>query len=75
MLAVFLLDAFWELSSERQFGFGLGPIPWSSIVAYAEFVGLDREAFFIFLRIIREMDEAYVEWNNKSNKKSDSKSF
>jgi hypothetical protein len=53
-------SAFWELSTERQIGMGMGPIPWSKIRSYfAEdgFCGGDLEWA---TALIRKMDNAYT---------------
>jgi hypothetical protein len=54
------LDGFWELSSCRDFGMGVGPIPWDKIVQYARWVKLEPDLEVLFVRIIRELDEVYL---------------
>ena len=44
---------------------GLSPIPWDKIVHYAEFYQLDCDIVEAFIDIIREMDGAYMEWQNE----------
>ena len=56
----FYLHAFWELSSCRDFGQYLGPIPWDKIVLYGERKGLDAGMIDVLELVIREMDEAYL---------------
>ena len=60
-------SAFTELSTERQVGMGVGPIPHSAIVAYAERMGWgdDLDAF---LACVREMDRTYLEWSAQDPK-------
>ena len=58
----FYMRAFWELSSERQFGQAIGPIPWSKIVSYGERQGLDNTMLKVFEHVIRELDEQYLRW-------------
>lgn len=66
----FYLRAFWDLSTERDMGMGLGPIPWSSIVAYGERAGLDDvDLVDAFVRIIREMDVGWLKWQEAQAKK------
>ena len=65
----FYLRAFWELSSERQFGHAIGPIPWSKIVEFGERAGLDYAMGQVFVRVIRELDEAYLEWQRTQQKR------
>jgi hypothetical protein len=56
------------LSSERQIGMGVGPIPRSAIMAYAaefDIVGDDRDVFY---RMLRTMDGHYLSQVNSSSK-------
>ena len=45
-----------------------GQIPWHYIVDYAGFYGLDEEVTRIFVRVIRAMDIAYLQWVAKRPK-------
>jgi len=56
------MRGFWELSSERQFGHCIGPIPWSKILEYGSWRGLDDAMLAVFEHVIRELDEAYLKW-------------
>lgn len=59
----FVLTAFYNLSSCRQFGEGVpGPIPWDKVVQYASRAGLDEENTETLVFIMREMDAAYLKW-------------
>ena len=58
----FYIGAFWELSSCRQFGNVLGPIPWHRIVQYADRVRLEPDVHSIFVDVIRRLDETYMAW-------------
>ena len=58
----FYLRAFENLSSERQFGDALGPIPWSKIVLYGDRKHLDDAMVDVFVYVIRELDTAYLKW-------------
>ena len=60
----FYLRAFWDLSTEREVGFGVGPIPWSKIVEYGELEGLDLDVMRSFVRVVREMDTGYLKWQS-----------
>ena len=54
-------SAFFLLSTERQIGMGIGPIPWSSIDAYARRFGVgNRDAFEDFTALVVAMDVAYL---------------
>ena len=55
----FYWAAFWELSSERSFGFGIGPIPHSAIRLYADANGVRGDFMETFIGIIRRMDGEY----------------
>lgn len=62
--------AFNELSTCRNIGLAVGPIPWTAIRQYAEFMGLDDLQFENFNFLIRSMDRAYMEWNTARAKKA-----
>lgn len=56
-----ILDAFFELSTDRQLGFSEGPIPFTAIDAYARRAGVDGPDEFMQLRrLIRALDHAYL---------------
>lgn len=62
----FAYAAFQELSTTRQMGFGLGPIPWTAINDYAWRYGIVATDHFDHLvTFVRAMDEA---WLGKSSK-------
>lgn len=57
------VDIYWtayhELQSDRHQGMALGPIPWSSIVRWAELNGLgDVHDISVLTRYIRAMESA-----------------
>jgi hypothetical protein len=54
--------AFDELSSCRDTGMGLGPIPLTAILAYSDAYSLDFE---FLTRIIRPLDERFLHYYNK----------
>lgn len=62
-----VLDAFWELSTERQMGMSIGPIPLSQAHAAADRLGLDNENHGAFIHAIREMDRLYLKHVNKKS--------
>lgn len=64
----FYWEAFHELSTERQIGMGLGPIPRSCIMAYAAEQDLLGDAAEHFLDIIRRVDVEYLQSANSSSK-------
>lgn len=52
--------AFHEVSRDRQIGFGLGPIPWTTVDRYAERHLIDDpDSFERFSKLIFAMDDAY----------------
>jgi len=57
--------AFRELSTDRPVGLDRGAIPWRSIDAYAARYGLVGDDFDRFVRIIRAMDAAYLDYFRK----------
>lgn len=65
----FYFRAFWELSSCRQFGWSVGPIPWRDMVLYAEYAGLDSENTQLFATVLRELDEVYLSWSRDEVKR------
>lgn len=54
------MKAFYELTTCRQQGWSMGPIPWSAAVQYAEWSGLDRDVALGFFVVIRELDREYL---------------
>lgn len=58
--------AYFELQSDRPIGMGLGPIPWSSIVKWAEINGLtDLHDITVLTGFIRAMEAADREFEEK----------
>ena len=64
------MRAFWDLSTERQLGFTVGPIPVSAIQDYASAKGLPSYMMVLFESVIRAMDKVYLESAEKARKKS-----
>ena len=56
------LEAFSELSTERQIGMAEGPIPWSSIMRYADRYRFDAADLSAIIRLV---DNAYLKHRNK----------
>lgn len=52
----FILEAFFDLDSERHHGNGLQRIPWSSIVKYAKLYEIEDQEFEEFQYLIKRMD-------------------
>lgn len=60
-------SAFRSLSSDRQAGFAIGPIPWSSIDRFAMRYGIDGDEFDRFVALMQAMDGAYREYHKKAD--------
>ena len=51
-----------------MFGQVIGPIPWDAIIAYAGHKQLERDNTEFLVAVIRELDEAYLEWQRTEQK-------
>lgn len=69
----FYIRAFAELSTTRNYGFTLGPIPWDRIVAYGSHKGLEPDMIDALVAVIREMDRAWLEWQRDDSKSGSAK--
>lgn len=58
-------EDFWRLSTERQIGMGVGPIPASAIDRHV--AGWSYEDAEVFEFCIRRMDEAYLMKSNNTD--------
>lgn len=56
----FYLEAHAELDTDRDVAFGFGPIPWSSLNAYAQAYGMTGEDYEDFMFLVRYVDNAYI---------------
>lgn len=56
---------FFDLSSCRSFGMGIGPIPWTAIHSYCRFHEFDVEQEEMAHYLLRRMDEFYLEHVNR----------
>jgi len=54
------ITAFFDLDSERSYGFSTGPIPWTSIKQYAVAFEFDNEQTEDLIYFIKAMDKAYL---------------
>jgi hypothetical protein len=61
---VFFWTAFADLSSDRQLGFGVRPIPWSAVDRFADRYGVpdDMDEYERFKTLIRLMDQEFMRW-------------
>lgn len=62
------MQAFFDLSADRQVGMALGVIPFSSIVKYAELYGMTLQEMTEFKYLIQKMDAVFLEHSNSKNK-------
>lgn len=56
----FYLTAFYDLATERQFGMVVGPIPRSSVRAYAGEFGIHGSELDFFWSVIRQVDSEHA---------------
>jgi len=54
------VDAFWDASTERQYGMGIGPIPASAIDKAASDLGLDDIETEMLTQIMRRLDGVFL---------------
>ena len=64
----FYLSAWQELNYDRSMGFGVGPIPSTSLRNYMNDMEMDDEDRLCFEHIIRKVDGYYLEHVNKEKK-------
>lgn len=65
------LNAFFDLDTERQAGFSIGPIPWSKIREYAKAYELDSDLSEDLMYFVKALDNAHMkrlEADNKAKK-------
>lgn len=61
--------AFWQLSTCRQIGMAVGPIPWQAVNDYALRHGIWDADFEHFEACIEGMDAAYLKWQEAKQEK------
>ena len=59
------LEAFWDLSTCRASGWGVGSIPWSAIMDYAHAYELDPEQTEDLVYYTKVLDRTYIEHQRK----------
>jgi hypothetical protein len=57
--------AFWDLSTCRPVGLGIGAIPWLAIRDYALAFEFDEEQAEYLFYCVRRMDNAFIEFHSK----------
>lgn len=65
------LTAFNRLSTCRQIGMSIGPIPWTAIGVYADQMEFDEEHRDLLYFFIESLDIAFLNWSAKKNEKKD----
>lgn len=65
-------NGFTELTSCRQVGYGLGPIPMLSILEYCMVNGIEGEQREDFVWFVQRLDQKYLEWSNDRGNKQKS---
>lgn len=48
---------------------GLGAIPWTAVIQYAQIYRLDPDLTEVFCDVIRAMDKVYLEWEAEEAEK------
>ena len=66
---LFYWKAFQDLSSDRDVGMGIGPLPWSAMHSWATRNCVSGDDFERFVMILRGMDTVFVEHMGKKSKK------
>ena len=56
-----LFTAFFELTSCRSVGFGVGPIPWTAMKLYADYLELDETEFYFMRIVLSRLDAVYID--------------
>jgi len=69
--ANFFIRAFDDLSTCRDHGMGYGPIPWDRIVQYGYHAGLDDDMVEVLIRVVRRMDNKFLDQKAKERKNKD----
>jgi len=61
----FYIEAFFEISTCRSTGMGIGPIPFTSVVEYARIYNIEDVEDFLYY--IRRLDATYLSFMEKKN--------
>jgi hypothetical protein len=60
----YYIDCFWELSTTRNNGMGVGPIPFTAIAEFAKIYNEDIEEF---VYLMRRLDAVFLKHCEKEN--------
>ena len=66
-LELFLI-AFFDLDTERQAGFSIGPIPWSKCREYANAYQFDEELTEDLMFFVKQLDNAHMKRAERESK-------
>lgn len=55
-----VFSAFFDLSTCRQVGMGVGPIPWTAIQQYVTTYFLDDDQAYFLKRVVYGLDKVYL---------------
>jgi len=61
--------AFFDLSTCRQVGFGVSPIPWNVIADYAQVYQFDDDQVDDLFHFVRHMDHTFINHQSKRTEK------
>lgn len=64
-------DSFWTLESCRPSGWGLMPLPWTTVKDYGIYLDLDGDDLDDFIQLVRDMDNAYLEFFRAKKEQQD----
>lgn len=59
---------FLDLTSDRQIGMAVGPIPMSVILEYCARYGIEGEQQEDFIWLVARLDQKYLAWSTKRGK-------
>lgn len=65
----FIWRAFWELSTDRNYGMSEGPIPWTAMNQWAMRYGIHGDEFNRFVILIKNVDMVYIEKRGADQKR------
>ena len=63
-----LLSSFYDLSTCRMSGMVIGPIPYTAIVDYIRFWGIDSVSAKLLIEVVRALDTVYMKHVNSKKK-------
>lgn len=67
------INAFFDLDSERQAGFSVGPIPWSKTREYGEAYKFDEDLIEDLMYFVKALDNAHMKRLERKNKQQPGK--